>query len=95
MSSSPSQLGDLLVDVREGLLAAHALPQRDVVAQVELEHLVKVLAGQLGLGVEGDVVAGVDGVALHALLRGDRVEVGDGAVPGNYARGRCLFKIVE
>ena len=49
-------------------------PELVVVPEVESEHVVEVLLGQLGLCVERDVALLLDGVVLHPLLAGHAIE---------------------
>ena len=66
----------------ESFLGAQLLLDLLVDADVEAEHLVVLLQGQLSLGVGGDVGAVVDGESLQASLSGHRVVALNGAIAG-------------
>ena len=77
-----SQLANLLVNVRESFFGSDVLLDLLIDTDVEGEHLVVLLQGQLSLGVGGDVGAVVDGESLQASLSGHRVIALNGAIAG-------------
>lgn len=80
--SSSAELADLLIDVRKGLFTIVLLPHLVVVSQIKLKHLVKVLPGQLSLGIESHIAVFIHGKPLQPLLQGNHVHLLDGADPG-------------
>ena len=75
-----NQLADLFVDVRKSFFAGQIFSNFFVDPDVEREHLVVLLQGELGLGVRSNVGLVVDGESFHSTLRRNRIVILDWAV---------------